>query len=124
MATKASTSKMTAAGITETDADADASSSDQDQSGPSKDFVRRKEFVDRIVASSGMKPNAVKTALDAVLGEIGAALSKGEALNLPPLGKLSVNRRKDVKGGEILICKLRRSPPALKIDPALADAAE
>ena len=76
--------------------------------------VRRKEFVDRIVANSGMKPNAIKTALDAFLKEIGDALSAGEALNLPALGRVSVNRRKELDNGEVLICKIRRRNPVLK----------
>lgn len=78
--------------------------------------VRRKEMVARIAASSGLKPNVIKTVLDSVLKEIGDALSNGESLDLPPLGKLSVNRSKHVKNAEILICKLRRNA-------AMADAA-
>lgn len=78
--------------------------------------VRRKEMVDRIVANSGMKPNAIKTALDAVLKEIGDALSAGEALNLPALGRVSVNRRKELDDGEVLICKIRRRNRV--VDPA------
>ncbi|MGR3341991.1 MAG: HU family DNA-binding protein [Paracoccaceae bacterium] len=71
-------------------------------------LVRRKELVERIVAASGLKPNAVKTILDAVLKEMGDILSSGEGLNVQPLGKLVVNRRKDIPGGQILNCKLRR----------------
>ncbi|MBV1866576.1 MAG: HU family DNA-binding protein [Marinosulfonomonas sp.] len=70
--------------------------------------VRRKELVERIVASSGMKPNAVKTAIDAVLKEVGDALSAGETLNMPALGRVSVKRRKVLDDGEVLICKIRR----------------
>ena len=79
--------------------------------------LRRKELVARIVASSGMKPNAVKTALDAVLVEIGKAVAAGEALNIPPLGKLTVNRSKVVGDRQVMICKLRR-----KIDEKSAPA--
>ncbi len=93
-----------------------------DNAGPS--FIRRKEFVERVVTSSGLKPNQVKSALDAVLKELGDALSAGEAVNLPPLGKLSVNRQKDLKKGEVLICKLRRPAPSQKIQPALAESTE
>ena len=71
-------------------------------------LVRRKELVERIVAASGLKPNAVKTVLDAVLKEMGDILSAGDGLNVQPLGKLVVNRRKDIPGGQILNCKLRR----------------
>lgn len=71
-------------------------------------MVRRKEMVERIVASSGLKPNAVKTVLDSVLIELGGALSAGEGLDLHPFGKITVNRSKVVGNKEILICKLRR----------------
>lgn len=79
--------------------------------------VRRKEFVERVVARSGTKPNAIKSVLDAVLFEMGAVLSQGETLDLQPLGKIKVNRQKDVPNGEVLICKLRRKKPV----PEIAD---
>ena len=129
MAIKASTTKTTTAKSSEKTLRA-VTSDDNDQTEPSQgsagstQFIRRKEFVDRIVASSGLKPNVVKSTLDAVLLELGDALSKGEALNLQPLGKISVNRRKDLKNGEMLICKLRRTPPTVKAEAPLADAAE
>ncbi len=121
MATKAPTPKTTQtaaqpiAGVT-ADTDTDGTAAPR--------FIRRKEFVARVVASSGMKPNAVKSTLDAVLKELGDALSNGEALQLPPLGKLSVNRRKDLKNGEMMVCKLRRTTPAEKTEPPLADTPE
>lgn len=84
--------------------------------------VRRKEMVARIAASSGLKPNAIKTVLDSVLKEIGDALSNGESLDLPPLGKLSVNRSKHVKNAEILICKLRRNAAMTNTDAPKSSA--
>ena len=131
MATKASTPKTTgtkSAGkpyqpklaVTSDEVEATAT-------GPASgtEFIRRKEFVERVVAASGLKPNAVKTTLDAVLQELGAALSRGEAVNLPPLGKLSVNRRKEIKNGEVLICKLRRAPTVVKLsDTGLAETGD
>lgn len=83
--------------------------------------VRRKELVERIAASSGVKPNLIKSVLDAVLKEIGDVMSSGEVLQVQPLGKMSVNRRKDLPDGEVLICKLRRKNPVEK--PAV-EAAE
>ncbi|MEE9389293.1 MAG: HU family DNA-binding protein [Paracoccaceae bacterium] len=71
-------------------------------------MVRRKELVERIVARSGLKPNAVKSVLDAVLQEMGDALSAGEGLNLHPFGKVTVNRQKQMEDKEVLICKIRR----------------
>lgn len=71
--------------------------------------VRRKEMVARIAASSGVKPNLIKSVLDSVLKELGDALFAGESLNLEPLGKLSVNRQRETEKAKIVICKLRRS---------------
>jgi nucleoid DNA-binding protein len=87
-------------------------------------MVRRKEMVERIVAKSGLKPNEVKTMLDAVLSELGDALSAGEALNLHPLGKVTVNQQKKMGGKEILICKIRRKLPEADVHEALDTAAE
>ncbi len=87
------------------------------------EMVRRKELVERIVASSGLKPNAVKSVLDAVLVEIGNALSAGEGLNIHPLGKITVNRKKEMEDREVLICKIRRKVETSIISP-LTTAAE
>ena len=76
---------------------------------PPEVTVRRKELVTRIAEKSGMKPNVIKSVLDAVLREMGDSLSAGEALNLPPFGKVTVNRRKDLENAEILLCKIRRN---------------
>ena len=94
--------------------------SDDKEAGPI--LVRRKELVERIVASSGLKPKAVKTVLDAVLKEIGDILFDGDGLNVPPLGKLVVTRRKDISGAQILNCKLRRKTVAPAPSGQLADA--
>ncbi len=95
----------------------------QVKAAPAK-FLRRKEMVERVVASSGLKPNVVKTALDAVLLELGNALSAGEDLNLQPLGKVTVNRKKQVKDREIIICKIRRKLAGSEKIATLDTAAE
>lgn len=85
-------------------------------------MVRRKELVERIVASSGLKPNAVKSVLDAVLVEMGDALSAGEGLNIHPLGKITVNRAKKLEDREILVCKIRRKVVAPEANPYISAA--
>ena len=87
-------------------------------------MIRRKEMVERIVAKSGLKPNEVKTMLDAVLSELGDALSAGEGLNLHPLGKVTINRRKKLGDKEVLICKIRRKLPETAVQQSLDTAAE
>lgn len=89
-----------------------------------KKIVKRKELVERIAAKSGIKPNVIKSVLDAVLVELGDVLSAGEVLEVQPLGKITVNRRKEFPDREILVCKVRRNlrKPA-QFDPAV-EAAE
>jgi len=71
--------------------------------------LKKQEMVARIAAASGAKRKDVKQILEATLQVLGDALSKGEELNLPPLGKVKVNRAKADGGTEILTLRLRRS---------------
>jgi len=71
-------------------------------------ILKKQGVVERIVRASGAKKKDVKLILEAALGVLGDALSAGEELNLPPLGKMKVNRQKTEGGAEILILKLRR----------------
>lgn len=89
--------------------------------------LRKKEFIDRVVDRAGLKKKDVKPAVEAALAELGEAIARGEEVNLPPFGKLKVNREKDLANAQILICKLRR-PKAMDVPPGgkdpLAEAAE
>ncbi len=87
--------------------------------------VNKRALFDRTKARAGhIKGRDVKAVMDIVLEEIGAALVAGEALNLPPLGKVKVQRMKALGGSDVVICKLRRKK--LQDDPQdpLAEAAE
>ncbi|MFT6452221.1 MAG: hypothetical protein ACJA06_001714 [Halocynthiibacter sp.] len=93
--------------------------------------IRRKEFVERVAASSGLRKNQIKPAMEAVLRELGAALAAGEALNIPPLGKLQVNRIREAENATVIVAKLRRSKnmlaggaPKSESEDDLSDAAE
>ncbi|WP_417249080.1 HU family DNA-binding protein [Celeribacter sp.] len=76
--------------------------------------VNKKAFYERVAEASGAKKNKIKPVVDAVLAELGEALMAGEEMNLPPLGKLSVNRQKDAGNAHVLITKIRRSKPMLE----------
>jgi DNA-binding protein HU-alpha len=81
--------------------------------------VRFKDFLDRVVARSGAKRKDAKGVVEATLAVLGDALAKGEALNLPELGKARVNRQKGEGGVETMVVKLRRTAPkAVKVEPA------
>ncbi|SEO02317.1 DNA-binding protein HU-alpha [Pseudorhodobacter antarcticus] len=71
-------------------------------------MLKKQALVDRVVTATGAKKKDVKLILEAALGVLGDALSAGEELNLPPLGKVKVNRQKTEGGAEVLILKLRR----------------
>lgn len=87
--------------------------------------LKRPELVDRVVAQTGMKKKDVKPVVDAMLEVMGAGLAKGEEMNLPPLGKITFNRVKELAKAKVMIVKVRQphaNAPSDK-DP-LAEAAE
>ncbi len=85
-------------------------------------MMGKRELIDRVVKASGVKKSAVKPVVEAVLLELGDALSKGETLNLQPFGKASINRHKELENAEIIEIRLRRSKLAVKA--AVAHAVE
>lgn len=78
--------------------------------------VGKGDFLDRVVARSGMKKSDVKTAMDAVFEEMSVALGSGEVLALHPLGKMRVARTESKEDGEMMVIKLRRKDNLPKAD--------
>ena len=74
----------------------------------------KRELIDRVVTASGIKKKAAKPVVEAMLKELGDALSRGETLNLQPFGKGIVKSRKELENAEIVELRLRRSKLALK----------
>ena len=74
--------------------------------------VKKKDFVERVALRSGARKPVARDLTEAVLAVLGEALSKGETLVLPPLGKIAVSRKLDKTGGEVLHVKLRRMAAA------------
>lgn len=108
-ASAATTAKAASAQASAAEADAGASEAVVDETP----IVKRKEFLERVSQSSGLRKNQIKPAFDAILRELGEALAAGEKLNLPPLGKLSVNRIREAENATIVVTKLRRSKTML-----------
>lgn len=73
--------------------------------------MRKKELVDAVVSRSGVKPRYVKPAVEAVLSEIGAAIAEGRDLNLPGLGKVKVQRHKNLANGDVYVTRIRQPKP-------------
>lgn len=87
-------------------------------------LVRQKEFLARVVSRSGAKKKDAKGVVEAALAELGDALARGEAVNLPGLGRAQVNRtRATAAGGGVLMVKLKR-PAAGAAGKVAGDAQE
>jgi DNA-binding protein HU-alpha len=99
--------------VTVVPADAEAAPETVDEAS-SAVTLKKQDLLARVAALSGAKRKDVKPILEAALQVLGDALSKGEELNLPPLGKVKVNRSKAESGTEILMLRLRRSDGAEK----------
>ena len=74
--------------------------------------LKLRELVDQVATASGAKKKGLKEVVEATLAALGAALSRGDELNLPPLGKAKVGRQKTMGDGEMLVVKLRRGTSA------------
>lgn len=84
-----------------------AAGSGAQESGP---IFKKKHLIERVHALSGAKKRDIKDIVEATLAAISEALASGDMLNLPPLGKLTVNRQKDLASGDMMIVKIRRQP--------------
>ncbi|MBU2936280.1 MULTISPECIES: HU family DNA-binding protein [Pacificibacter] len=71
--------------------------------------VKKKELIERVSEASGIKKGIAKKVIEATLKEMGDIMQEGTEMNLPPLGKVSINRQKEVANAFILIAKLRRA---------------
>lgn len=85
-------------------------SDDADESGI---VVKKSEFIDAIVAKFGLRKRDVKPAAEAVIEMLGEVLAEGKDLNLPPIGKVKLVKRKELSDGALaLTVKLRISNTA------------
>lgn len=75
---------------------------------PKGEMLKKAEFLDRAVSRTDVKKRDAKPAIEAALAVLAEALSNGEELNLPPMGKLRVVKSKDLgEGAKVLTLKLR-----------------
>ena len=76
---------------------------------PQDGAFRRADLIAAVSERTAMKRSDAKIVLDLVLQELGRALDERDDLALPPLGKLSVKKRKpDADGPGLLTVKIRR----------------
>ena len=89
--------------------------------------LRLKDLVDTVMQATGAKAKDAREIVQATLAELGAALERGDALNLPEFGKGRVTRKAtDTDGSTAMVLKLRRggAGPKKKEDKEALAAAD
>lgn len=79
-------------------------------SNASKDpanILKRKDFVDLVVAKSGLKKRDVRTAVDATLSVMGDALRDGKTLSLSAQAKIKPVKQNPFGQGTVVTTKFR-----------------
>lgn len=71
--------------------------------------LRKKELFDLVTARSGMKKKDVKPVVEAMLAVLGEALKEHREMHLKPLGKVKIQRAKDLPNGQAIIIKVRQN---------------
>jgi len=78
---------------------------------PAKPDLKRQELLAQVVARSEVKKKYAKPALEAALAVIGDALAEGRELNLAPMGKVRINRTKQMANGRVIVARIRQNAP-------------
>ena len=72
--------------------------------------ARRGDLLDAMDDRSPMRRADLKVVMEMMLEEMGKLLDAGDELVLPPLGKMTVKKRVERSGGDMLTVKLKRLP--------------
>ena len=75
--------------------------------------LKKKELFDLVVARSGRNKKDVKPIVEAMLAVLGDAFAEQREMNLQPLGKVRVQRGKELHDGRALVLKLRQKSAKL-----------
>ncbi|MET4126895.1 HU family DNA-binding protein [Roseovarius sp. MBR-6] len=75
---------------------------------PSLPELKRQELLAQVVKRADIKKKLAKPVLDAALAVIGEALAEGRDLNLAPMGKVKINRVRDLGKGRVIIARIRQ----------------
>jgi len=73
--------------------------------------ARRGDLLDALAERSPMRRADLKVMMELVLEEMGKLIDDGDEIVLPPLGKLTVKKRVERPGGDMLTIKLKRLTP-------------
>lgn len=89
--------------------------------------LTRKEFIDQLVEVTGGRKGEVRDLLDATLRLLSESIQEYDEVNIPPLGKIKVARRKDVPNGKVVNMRVRipiKAPDSLAWEALVDDAPE
>lgn len=86
--------------------------------------MKKKEMIEKVTEASGLKRGDAKKAMEATLQILGDALQEGTTVNVPPFGKVAVNRQKEASGAHVIIAKIRRSKAMLGDETGEEEGAE
>jgi DNA-binding protein HU-alpha len=75
---------------------------------PSLPELKRQELLAQVVRRADIKKKFAKPVLDAVLEVLGEALTEGRDLNLAPMGKVKINRVRELGKGRVIIARIRQ----------------
>lgn len=84
----------------------DTEGADQDDESV---LLRKTALIERVVEATGQKRKDVKPILEATLQALGDALVAGEDLQMMPMGKVKIHKRKVVNGDDVMMLKMRRN---------------
>ncbi|MFG6080912.1 HU family DNA-binding protein [Paracoccus litorisediminis] len=70
--------------------------------------LQKRQLVALIAQRVGRRNAEVREIVEATLAELGEAISAGQTLALPPLGRARISKQKDVSGSEVIVLRLRR----------------
>ncbi|MDT8327915.1 MAG: HU family DNA-binding protein [Roseovarius sp.] len=70
--------------------------------------LKKQELLDKVVTRTDVKKKFAKPVVEAVLEILGEALAEGRELNLQPLGKVKLNRIKEMANARVIVAKIRQ----------------
>ena len=71
--------------------------------------MKKQELLQKVLTRSGIKKKDAKPVVEAMLEVLGEALANGRELNLQPLGKIKMNRIKEMDRARVIVAKIRQS---------------
>ncbi len=77
--------------------------------------MRHKELAERVAERTGKNKAQVKPIIEATLAVIGDVLAENRGLILPPLGRIKLQRAKELADGRVMVLKLRQKTAAATV---------